>query len=185
MSSTEENYSNRSHVRPDDPDSVPPQVTGKLGLPAPPSNLFSVEPHPRAGTAKLDVQQQLNEEEARDLDAKAQMFAKFRQTAKEVCVLHPDGHCKDVDAKALLLGDDSNYSLSDVSFKEATLKQRIALTEYTPMQQDHLLLAHQDFVKKKMKEQEEQRAHRFKLKEVYNDMTYLPDRLKELEKIGP
>ncbi|HKH86952.1 MAG TPA: hypothetical protein VKA40_10415 [Nitrososphaera sp.] len=182
--STEEDYSNRSHVRPNDPDSVPPPVTGELGLPRPPSNLISVEPHPRAGTVKLDAaQQQRSKEQAQD--AKAEMFAKFRQTAKEVCVIHPDGHCKAVDAKALLLGDDSNYTLSDISFSEATGKQRTALAEYTPMQRRHLIEAHPAFVKQKMKEQDEQRAHRFKLKEVYNDMTYLPDRLKELEKIGP
>jgi|SRR5215211_44760 len=175
--STEENYSNRSHVRPNDPDSVPPPVTGKLGLPPIASNIATVQPHPQAGTVKLDAQPS-KEEEERDLDAKAEMYEHFKVIREHVCPL--DSHCTKVNPKALLLGDDSNYSLSDVSFSEATGKQRLALGgEFTALQQQHLIEAHPDYVKKRTKEYLEGVYFRTNLINSFWDKYYNGEALKE------
>src|SRR5215211_4948134 len=151
--STEENYSNRSHVRPNDPDSVPPPVTGKLGLPPIASNIATVQPHPQAGTVKLDAQPS-KEEQERDLDAKAEMYEHFKVIREHVCPL--DSHCTKVNPKALLLGD-----------------------EFTALQQQHLIEAHPDYVKKRTKEYLEGVYFRTNLINSFWDKYYNGEALKE------
>src|SRR5215208_6024968 len=119
--STEENYSNVSHVQPEDPTLPPPITKGPLGLPPAPSNLITVDNPTTFVEKKADAQL----EDPSNSEAKAEMYKHFKAIREHVCPL--DSHCTKVDPRAILLGDSGAYTNSRVSEYEQTGRQRLAL----------------------------------------------------------
>src|SRR5215211_153091 len=168
-----------THTEPgNDPSAAaPPRITkGGFGFPPTPSNVADTlkrEEHPLIPSEKVAAVslEQQNE-------VKAKMYERLRQIRIDTCPLFGE-HCTKLDAKAILLGDDGGYTNSQISQYEQTAKQRLALSEYNTLTQNHLIESHSDYVKQRTKEYLETVPFRFNLTQALWDKFYNGEALKE------
>ena len=147
-------------------------------LPRPPSNLITVDTSRATGTKKVPTRP-----EQPDYEARREIFQTFKRLAEHECPLE-GANCTKTNPLSVAVGHDDQHRNSQIVDYEENVRLRMAISNFSVIQQKHLLEHHKPFVIKRRRELDERANHVQALERAFNAMATLPKKIKALEQMG-